>query len=62
MHILTIANQKGGTGKTATTRALGDELVHKGYKVLMVDMDPPGGTLLKKIIKPVSDNLDRCAG
>lgn len=83
MHILTIANHKGGTGKTATTRALGDVLAHKGYKVLMVDLDPQsslttscglsevspnltdviggaqaGTMLLKKIIKPVSDNLD----
>jgi len=40
MRILTIANHKGGTGKTATTRTLGDVLAAKGYKVLLVDLDP----------------------
>ena len=40
MRILTIANHKGGTGKTATTRTLGDVLARKGYKVLLVDLDP----------------------
>jgi len=40
MKVLSIANHKGGTGKTATARALGDYLANAGYKVLLVDMDP----------------------
>lgn len=40
MRILAIANHKGGTGKTATTRALGDVLAGAGFRVLLVDIDP----------------------
>lgn len=40
MKVLSIANHKGGTGKTATTRALGDYLAGAGYKVLLADIDP----------------------
>jgi len=40
MKVLSIANHKGGTGKTATARALGDYLAGKGYQVLLVDIDP----------------------
>lgn len=40
MITLSVANLKGGTGKTATVRALGDYMASEGYKVLMLDMDP----------------------
>lgn len=40
MKIITITNQKGGTGKTSTTNALMSGLTKKGYKVLGVDLDP----------------------
>ena len=40
MPVLSIANHKGGVGKTATTRALGDVLAADGVRVLMVDIDP----------------------
>lgn len=33
---------KGGTGKTATTHALGDALAGRGWRVLLVDADPQG--------------------
>lgn len=39
-QIITIATQKGGTGKTTTVGALAAALHLKGYRVLMVDMDP----------------------
>lgn len=37
--IITIANRKGGVGKTATAHALGAGLRRRGYSVLFVDLD-----------------------
>ena len=39
-HIICVANQKGGVGKTTTAHALITGLSYKGYKVLAVDTDP----------------------
>ena len=38
-EIISIVNQKGGTGKTTTVHTLGVGLKKKGYRVLFVDMD-----------------------
>lgn len=41
-EIVLIANEKGGTGKTATVLCLANALVGLGYRVLAVDFDPSG--------------------
>lgn len=40
MQIITVANQKGGVGKTSTAHILTTGLLHTGCKVLAVDCDP----------------------
>lgn len=44
MHVICIANQKGGIGKTTTATTISSVLLSKGYKVLLIDADPQGNS------------------
>lgn len=40
--IITVANQKGGVSKTTTSHAMATGLMLKGFKTLLIDLDPQG--------------------
>jgi chromosome partitioning protein len=42
VHVWTIANQKGGVGKTTTAVSLGGLLAAGGHHTLLIDLDPHG--------------------
>lgn len=56
MKIWTVANQKGGVGKTTTTVSLAGLLAQRGHNALMVDLDPQGS--LTSYFKLDPDSLD----
>jgi chromosome partitioning protein len=60
-RIISIANQKGGVGKTTTTLNLGAALAELGKKILLVDLDPQSsltislGVEMSKLEKSIYD-------
>ena len=40
MQIITVANRKGGVGKTTSAWAIAHSLAHRGQRTLLVDCDP----------------------
>jgi chromosome partitioning protein len=54
LKILAITNQKGGCGKTTTAVNLGAALSEKGFRTLVVDLDPQGHATLGFGLQPES--------
>ena len=75
MKTIAVMNQKGGTGKTISAINLAGELVRRGKKVLIVDMDTqgnatsnlslteiPAATLADTVCHTTTENLDLIRG
>ena len=39
-HVIAVANQKGGVGKTTSSVSIGAQLSLFGFKILLIDLDP----------------------
>lgn len=56
-RIISILNHKGGVGKTTTTLNLGKALSLKGYRVLIVDIDPQANLSISVNIREPKENI-----
>jgi chromosome partitioning protein len=56
-RVIVLANQKGGVAKTTTTLNLGVAFAEKGYRVLLVDLDPQGNLTMSQGLDP--DAIDQ---
>src|SRR5437763_7796443 len=50
--VIAFANQKGGVAKTTTTLNLGVAFKEKGFRVLVVDLDPQGNLKMSQGLNP----------
>ena len=65
MRIITIAVQKGGTGKTTTAAALAQAAAYKGRRALAIDLDPQGNlsvTLAAQMIPEAGNSYNLLMG
>lgn len=58
-HVLAVAAQKGGVGKTTTSVSLACALAEAGHKILLMDIDPQGhvGSSLRDAVRPARVSL-----
>lgn len=53
-RVISVVNQKGGTGKTTSVINIAAYLAHKGYRTLIVDMEPQANATLCLGINPLA--------
>src|SRR6476661_3850416 len=51
-QVIVLANQKGGVAKTTTTLNLGVAFAERGFKVLLIDLDPQGNLTMSQGLNP----------
>ena len=56
-RVIAFANQKGGVAKTTTTLNLGVAFKERGFRVLVVDLDPQGNLTMSQGMNP--DDIER---
>jgi chromosome partitioning protein len=56
-RVIAFANQKGGVAKTTTTLNLGVAFKEKGFRVLVIDLDPQGNLTMSQGLNP--DEIER---
>jgi chromosome partitioning protein len=55
--VIAFANQKGGVAKTTTTLNLGVAFQERGFRVLLIDLDPQGNLTMSQGLNP--DSIER---
>jgi chromosome partitioning protein len=56
-RVISLANQKGGVAKTTTTLNLGVAFSERGFRVLLIDLDPQGNLTMSQGLNP--DTIER---
>lgn len=59
-RVIAFANQKGGTGKSTSCAAVAEGLSRRGFRILVIDLDPQGNlsfTMGCDMTKPSADTL-----
>ncbi|MEH6523510.1 nucleotide-binding protein, partial [Sulfitobacter sp.] len=57
LHVISVVNFKGGSGKTTTAAHLAQHLALKGHRVLAIDLDPQASLTALHGIQPELDSV-----